>query len=85
VEFRTETSLLKTSEASQLLRVRFGIERTEKTLSRYRSNGMGPAYLKRPDGSVFYTERDLLEWGQSVLAATTRIYPRAHQHCQFED
>jgi hypothetical protein len=80
-----ETHFLKTGEASQLLRKRFGIERTEKTLCRYRSDGVGPAYLKRPDGSVLYAESDVMDWGQAVLAGTIRISPGLSQLGHLED
>lgn len=81
----TETHLLKTGDVCQLLRKRFGIQRSEKTLVRYRSDGLGPAYLKRPDGSVFYSEKDIMEWGQAYLAGTCRILPRYRQNNLFED
>lgn len=82
--YETDTHSLKTNDVSTLLRKRFGIERTEKTLARYRSEELGPAYVKRPDGSVRYSEKDVMDWAQAFLAGASRYIPRYRQNRLFD-
>lgn len=64
--------LLNTDAASEYLKIKFGIDRTPKTLVKYRIVGGGPTYHKIGKREVGYMPADLDAFAREIISPPIR-------------
>ena len=68
----------KLLDPSDLSKIGLG---TMSTLSKWRTSGLGPSFLKLSDGSYKYIRRDVISWLRDCYVEKTHNIKQEHELC----